>query len=70
MRTFFQNLKCQVLGESAAIERTPLPYKTTFSKTNIKVNGIGNTKRTYHKERSFATNYFFPEIFFEYMNVI
>ena len=44
MRTFFQNLKSQFLGESTAIERTSLPYKTASSETNIKVNGMGNTK--------------------------
>ena len=43
-KTSFLKNENQFLGESTAIERTSLPYKTASSETNIKVNEMGNTK--------------------------
>ena len=34
------------------------PYKTSLSKSYVKVNRMGSAKWTNHKERSFATNCF------------
>ena len=40
------------------IENEVIPYQTASSKANLKTNRMESTKWTYHKERSFATNYF------------
>ena len=34
------------------------PHKTTLSEANVKVNGMGRTKWTYHKACNFASIYF------------
>ena len=34
-----------------------LPYKTVLSEANVQTKKLGKTKLTYHKERSFASNY-------------
>ena len=35
-----------------------IPIKAVLSEANVKTNRMGGTKWTYHKERSFASNYF------------
>ena len=47
---------------STKVKSIACPCKTTLSKASVKPNGMGSTKQTYRKERSFATNYI---IFFE-----
>ena len=48
------------------IKSAVFPYRTALSKANVKV---GSTKWTYHKEPSFATNYYiFLKI--EYQNLL
>ena len=54
----FKKLEYRFIVESIKIESAIIPYKTTLSKATVKTNRTGNTKWTYHKERSFTTNYF------------
>ena len=43
--------------------------KTTISEANVKTNRIVSTKWTYHRDRSFASNYFmFLKILFQFKN--
>ena len=42
------------LVESTKIENATFSYKTALSQGNVKVNRLGSTKWTYHKERGFA----------------
>ena len=51
-KTFFKKV------ESIKFENASFPYKTTISEANVKTNKKVSTKWTYHKERSFAGNYF------------
>ena len=61
-KTFFKNLEDCLLVQSTTNESATFPYKTGLSKANVKKIGMGSTKWTYYKERTFATDYF---IFFE-----
>ena len=47
------------LVESTKNENATFPYKTVLAEANAKSNRMGSTKWTYHKELSFASNYFF-----------
>ena len=58
MNTFFSKLKYRLFVESTKIENTSLLYKTAISKADVKTNRMVTTKLTYHKERSFSSNYF------------
>ena len=62
MKTFFKKLEYRSLAESTKIENASFLYKTALSEANVKTNSMVSTKWTYHKERSFTSNYF---IFFE-----
>ena len=57
-KTFIKKLENDFLDESTEIKNVSFPYKTTMSEPIVKINRIVNTKWTYHKERSFASNYF------------
>ena len=46
------------LVESTKIESAIFPHKTALPEANVKINRMRSTKWTYHKERSFASNYF------------
>ena len=61
-KTFFKKLEYRFLVESTKIENASFPYKTAISEANVKTNRMITTKWAYHRERSFASNYF---IFFE-----
>ena len=51
--------------------KTSFPFKTALSETNVKTNRMATTKWTYHKEWSFASNYFiFLENFFQFQNLL
>ena len=63
-KKFFQKLEYGFLIESTKVQNAPLPYKNALSTANVETNRIGRTKRTHHKERSFASNNFFKKIFF------
>ena len=57
-KTFFKKLEYRFLVESTEIKNALFPYKTATSGANVKTNRIVSTKLTYHKEQSFASNYF------------
>ena len=61
-KTFLKILGYRFLVERIKIEKTSFPYKTVISEANVKTNRMVTTKWAYHRERSFASNYF---IFFE-----
>ena len=68
-KLFFR--KTAVLDESTKIESASFPFKIAMSKANIKTNRMVSTKRTYHKERSFASKYFIIlEILFQFINLL
>ena len=54
MKTFFKKLEKRFLVESTKIKNASFPYKTALSKANVKVNRMGSSKWTYHKEWSFV----------------
>ena len=68
-KTFFKKLDHHFLVESAKIENASLPDKTAISEANVKANRMVSRKWTYHKELSFASNYFiFLKVFFFSVN--
>ena len=61
--TVFHHLSLQgtvksFLVKNTKIKNTKFPYKTFPSIANVKINSMGSTKWTYHRDRSFASNYF------------
>ena len=67
----FQKNGVPILVESTKIENVSFAYKTAISETNVKINRMMSTKWTYHKERSFASNYFiFLKILFQFKNLL
>ena len=54
----FEKLEYHFLVESTKIENASFSYKTAIPEANVKTNKIVSTKWTYHKEKSFASNYF------------
>ena len=70
-QTLFKKLDCDFLVESTKTEKATFPYKTGLSEANAKTNRMGSTKWTYHKERSFASNFFiFSKILFQFKNLV
>ena len=57
-KTFLKKLEHCFLVETTKIENTSFPFKTALSEANVKTNRTANTKSTYHKEWSFASNCF------------
>ena len=57
-KKFFKKLGYRFLVESTKIENKTFPYETALSDANCRTNGVGSTKWTYHKQWSFASNYF------------
>ena len=57
-KTFFKKLEYRFLVEHTKTENASIPYKTAISEANVKTNRMVSTKWTYHKEESFASNYF------------
>ena len=63
----FKKLEYRFLVETTKIENTSFPFKTALSEANVKTNRMATTKWTYHKEWSFASNYFiFLENLFQF----
>ena len=63
--------KTGVTFESIEIEKTIFLYKTAISEANVKTNRMVSIKSTYHKEWSFASNYFiFLKILFQFKNLL
>ena len=60
-----------VLLRFTKIENEIFSYKTALSEANDKTNRMWNTKRTYHKERSFASYYFiFSKTLFQFKTLL
>ena len=57
-KTFFKKLEYSFLVETTNIENTSFPFKTALREANVKTNRMTTTKLVYHKEWSFASNYF------------
>ena len=57
MKNFFKKLEYRFLLENTKIKNASFPYKSVMSEANVKTNRMVNTKWTYHKEWSFASNY-------------
>ena len=57
-KTFFKKLEYSFLVETTKIENASFPFKTALSEANVKANRMATAKWTYHKESSFASNYF------------
>ena len=67
----FHKLDYCFLVESTKTENATFSCKTALSEVHVKTNSMGSTKWTYHKERSFASNYFiFSETFFQFKNLV
>ena len=64
---FFEKLEYRYLVERTTVSDATFSYKTPLSKTSFKANRMGSTIWTYHKEWSFAINYFhiFENLIFE-----
>ena len=54
----FQSTGVPFFSEITKIENTLFSFKTTQSEANVETNRMVTTKWTYHKECSFASNYF------------
>ena len=57
-KTFFEKLEHRFLVQITNTESVIFPHKTAQPEANVKINRIGNTKWTYHKGQSFASNYY------------
>ena len=67
MKTYFKKLEYHFLVETTKIENASFLFKTALSEANVKTNRMATTKWTYHKEWSFASNYFiFLENLFQF----
>ena len=70
-KTFFKKLEYRFLVERNKIEKASFPYKTAISEANDKTNSMVTTKWAYHRERSFASNYFiFMKVLFQFKNLL
>ena len=59
------------LVERTKIEKASFPYKTAISEAKIKTNRMVTTKWIYHREWSFASNYFiFLKVFLQFKNLL
>ena len=69
-KNLFQKIDYCFLVESTKIENVSFTYKTAISEVNVKTNKMVSIKWTYHKERSFARNYFiFLKTLFRFNNL-
>ena len=67
----FQKTGVRFLVESTKNENITFPYKTTLSEANVKTNRMDSSKWAYHKEWSFASNYFiFSKILFQFKDLV
>ena len=57
--------------ESIRTEIASFPYKTVIPEANVRTNRMVSTNSTYHKEQSFASNYFISlKILAEFNNIL
>ena len=67
----FKKLEYHFLVESAKIENLTFPYKPALLAAIVTTNRMGITKRTHHKERIVASNWFiFSKILFQFKNLV
>ena len=52
MKTFFKKLEYLFSDETAKIENTSFPFKTTLSEANDNTNRMVTTKWTYHMDKA------------------
>ena len=70
-KNFFEKLEYRFPVESTKIENASFPCKTAISEANVKTNRMASAKLIYHKQRSFASNYFiFLKILFPFNNFL
>ena len=68
---FFQKTGVPFLVEPTKIEKASFPYKTAISEAIVKTNRMVTTKLAYHREQSFASNYFiFLKVLFQFKNLL
>ena len=71
METFLNKLEYRFLVERPMIEKASFPHKTAISEASVKTNRMVTTKWVYHRERSFASNYFiFLKVLFQFKNLL
>ena len=71
MQILFKKLEYRFLVESTKIENPTFPYKTALPESHVKTNRMESTKWTYHKARSFASNYsIFSKILSQFKNLV
>ena len=59
------------LVESTKIKNASFPCKTAIPEANVKTKRMTSKKWNYHKEQSFASNYFiFLNILFQFKNLL
>ena len=59
------------LAEITKIEKETFPYKNALSVVSVKTNRMRSTNWTYHKEKSFSSNYFIIlGILFQFTNLL
>ena len=64
-------LEYRFLVGSTKIENALFSFTTAMSETSVETNGVVSTKSTYHKEESFASNYFiFLKILFQFKKLL
>ena len=70
-KIFFKTLGYLVLVENTKIENATFTYKIALSEANVETKRMGSTKWIYHKEPSFASNYFiFSKLLFQFKNLV
>ena len=57
-KTSFRKLEYHISVGRTKIRKASFPYKTALSEADVKTNRMVSTKLTFHKELSFASNYF------------
>ena len=68
---FFQKTVIPFLAERIKNEKASFSCKIAISEANVKTNRIATTKWDYHRERSFANDYFiFLKVLFQFKNLL
>ena len=70
-KTFFKKLEYRFLVERTKIKKASFLYKTAISEAIVKTNRMVTTKWGYHREQSFASNFFiFLNVLFQFKNLL
>ena len=54
-KTLLKKFEYRFSVQSTTNDSATFPYRTALSKSSVKINWMGSTKWTYHKEQTFAT---------------